>query len=78
MNELANEVTSEECIYKFVKHDFGLPSHRLPVHVPVTSSQPWAPTLQAARYWEISYCKRCHYEYQEAVGFTPAGGDEHG
>lgn len=71
-------MTLEECLHRFGRHDFGVSSHRLPVYSPVTFdySVPNAPT--PARYWEIFYCKRCRFEHQEAVGFTPArsGGDE--
>ncbi len=71
-------MTPEECLHRFGKHDFGLSSHRLPVHVPVSAAQPGTPTLRAARYWEIFYCKRCHYEHQEAVGFTPGSTNDAG
>lgn len=67
-----DRLTTEECLHRFGKHDYGVSSHRLPVYIPV-SPVPEPVKLTPGRYWEIFYCKRCHFEHQEAVGFTPSG-----
>jgi hypothetical protein len=64
-------MTRDECLHRFGAHDFGPPTMRVPVHVPVSAAQPGEPAPGPCRYWEFSYCRRCHHEHRQAVGFTP-------